>query len=74
MDDGKRINGTHLLLAFIAGAAAGAAIALLTAPRSGAATRQWLRDLGVGAGHDAQARYGRARDAVSRAFHRERPN
>ncbi|MFH2008217.1 MAG: YtxH domain-containing protein [bacterium] len=35
-------SGGHLLLAFLGGAAAGAAIALLTAPRSGAETRQMI--------------------------------
>jgi gas vesicle protein len=37
-------NSAHLLLAFLSGAAAGAGVAYLTAPRSGADTRQWISE------------------------------
>ncbi|MBT9558405.1 MAG: YtxH domain-containing protein [Myxococcales bacterium] len=43
MSDGG-FSGSQLALAFLAGAAAGAAVALLTAPRSGAETRAQIRD------------------------------
>lgn len=36
-------SGSQLALAFLAGAAAGAAVALLTAPRTGAETRDQIR-------------------------------
>ena len=48
MRNGNGYGGAHLMLAFIAGAAAGAAAALLTAPRPGTETREavrgWARD------------------------------
>lgn len=44
MRENHGYTGTHLLLAFAGGAAVGAGIALLTAPRSGAETRQALAD------------------------------
>jgi gas vesicle protein len=37
-------TSAHVMLAFLTGAAAGAAVAFLTAPRSGADTRQWITD------------------------------
>jgi gas vesicle protein len=45
MFDHRGFGVTHLITAFIAGAASGAALALLTAPRSGEASRKQLRDL-----------------------------
>jgi gas vesicle protein len=36
-------GGAHLLIAFLAGAAAGAAMALMTAPKAGKETRDTLR-------------------------------
>jgi len=58
MSDDRGTSGTALLLAFLAGAAAGAVVALLAAPKSGREMREtiggWARD-------------GRARDAASRA-------
>ena len=45
----RSFSGTQLLIAFVAGSAAGAAIAYLTAPRSGKETREalqaWARDV-----------------------------
>lgn len=38
------LNSAHLMLAFLGGAAIGAGFAYLTAPRSGAETRQWITD------------------------------
>jgi gas vesicle protein len=38
--------GTTLLLAFVAGAASGAVVALLVAPKSGRETREDIRQLG----------------------------
>lgn len=37
-------GAAQVLLAFLTGAAVGAGVALLTAPRSGADTRQWITD------------------------------
>ena len=75
MSENSKYGGAHLLIAFVAGAAAGAAVALLTAPKSGresrAQVRAWAGDLGQkasrasGAVHDA---YGRAADAAKDAF------
>ncbi len=50
-------------MAFVAGAAAGAVVALLTAPRSGRDTRARLRSLA----EDAAEKAGRARPALDRA-------
>ncbi len=75
MSDDSRYGGAHLLIAFLAGAAAGAAVAFLTAPRSGRETRAkvraWAQDVGdkatrfPGAMKDA---YGRAAGAAKEAF------
>ncbi len=40
----NNFNSAHLMLAFLGGAATGAAVAYLTAPKSGADTRQWISD------------------------------
>lgn len=37
-------NSAHVLLAFLGGAAVGAGVAFLTAPRSGTDTRQWISE------------------------------
>jgi gas vesicle protein len=37
-------TSAHVLLAFLSGAAVGAGVAFLTAPHSGADTRQWITD------------------------------
>ena len=42
MTDTRGFSGSHLLIAFATGAAAGAVIALVTAPRNGRETREAL--------------------------------
>lgn len=68
-------GGVHILVAFIAGAAAGAVVALLTAPQSGKETREkvrdWAEDVKTKASEipgAVQEAYGRAADAAKRAF------
>jgi gas vesicle protein len=67
MSEGNRYNGAQLILAFLGGAAVGAAAALLAAPGSGAETRDHLKRWGK----DAQDVAGRVpnalRDAATRA-------
>jgi gas vesicle protein len=46
MNDSRGFTGTQMLITLLVGAAAGATIALLTAPRSGRETRQALQDWG----------------------------
>jgi len=59
MSDERGVSGWSLLLAFLAGAAAGAVVALLTAPKNGREMREslgsWVRRSGAG-------------DAVNRAL------
>jgi gas vesicle protein len=61
MSEGRNVSGGSLVLAFLAGAAAGAIVALLTAPKNGRETREsvaeWARRTGVG---DALSRATRA--------------
>jgi gas vesicle protein len=64
MSEERNVSAGSLMLAFLAGAAAGAVVALLTAPKSGRETREsvadWARRSGVG---DALSRAAReARD------------
>ena len=66
MSDERGISGGNLVLAFLAGAAAGAVVALLTSPKNGPEIREslasWLRRSGAS---DAVERAVRAaRDAV----------
>jgi gas vesicle protein len=68
-------SGSQLLIAFLAGAAAGAAVALLTAPQSGKETREkvkrWAHDLEDKAAHlpaELKQAYGRATDAAKGTF------
>ena len=68
MSERQQTSGGSLLLAFLAGAATGAVVALLTAPKTGRETREsvgsWVRRGGPG---DAVARAARAaRDAFDR--------
>ena len=59
MSEERGVSGGSLLLAFLAGAAAGAVVALLTAPKNGREMREslgsWVRRSGAG-------------DAVNRAL------
>ena len=84
MKDDNSYSGAHLLIAFLAGAAAGATVALLAAPQSGSATRTsiagWARDVQSKAGripgavteaYDRAARS--AKEAFVEAWNRERP-
>ena len=66
MSEERKVSGGGLLLAFLAGAAAGAVVALLAAPKNGREMREsvasWLRQSGAG---DAVTRAVRAaRDAI----------
>jgi len=66
MSDDRGNSGGNLLLAFLAGAAAGAVVALLTSPKSGKEMREslasWLRRSGAGDAVERAVRV--ARDAV----------
>jgi gas vesicle protein len=64
MNDNNCYGGAHLLLAFIAGGLAGAAVALLSAPQSGAESRDSLSRLARG----AQGKAVRVPDALRRAY------
>ena len=64
MSDHDRFGSGHLLLAFIAGGIAGAAVALLLAPQSGSETRDQLRGLA----RDARGKAERVPVAVRRAY------
>ena len=64
MSDQNRYGVAHLLLAFMAGAVAGACAAVLTAPQSGSETRDTLR----GWARDAQGRAPRLPDALRGAY------
>ena len=67
MNDGNRYGGAHLLIAFLTGCAAGAAVALLTAPQSGRETRDQIRTWGRDIGSKASRVPGAVKDAYSRA-------
>lgn len=43
MSEHNGFSGTHIFIAFLAGAAAGAAVALLTTPTTGSENREKLR-------------------------------
>ena len=64
MRDDNCYGGAHLLLAFIAGGIAGAAVALLAAPQSGTETRGTIRGLA----RDAQGKAVKVPDALRRAY------
>jgi gas vesicle protein len=66
MHETRSFSGLQLLIAFTTGAAAGAAVAYLTAPRSGKETREALQ---VWA-HDAKNRASRLPQAVREAVGR----
>jgi len=72
-----RINGTHVAMAFIAGAAVGAVVAMLTTPRSGREMRESISDAAHGAADRAvvfpravHQAYSRAASAAREAFNR----
>ena len=69
MTETRGFNGLQLLIAFVTGAATGAAVAYLTAPRTGKETRQalqvWARDARSKASRIPPA----VRDAVERGTH-----
>lgn len=82
-------SGAAVVLAFLAGAAAGAAVALMTAPKAGRDTREdvrgWARDTREkihdrldGTPDTIRDAYGRAADAARRAYdrtmHKSRPD
>jgi gas vesicle protein len=64
MSDSNRYGGAHILIAVLAGAAAGAAVAYLTAPGSGKETREQLK----GWAGDARAKAGRVPRAFREAY------
>ena len=64
MKDDNAYTGAHLLIAFLAGAAAGAAVAMLTAPQSGTDTRDTIR----GWARDAQGKATRVPGALKEAY------
>ena len=66
MSDNSGYSGAHLMLAFIAGAVGGVAVALLTAPQAGGETRESLR----GWAGDAQGQATRIPRAVQQAYQR----
>lgn len=64
MSDQNCYGGAHLMLAFLAGAAAGAAVALMTAPKPGKETRDTLK----GWAKDAQNKVERVPIALKEAY------
>lgn len=64
MRDDNCYGGAHLLLAFLAGGVAGAAVALLSAPQSGPETRGTLRSWA----RTAQGKAVRVPDALRSAY------
>lgn len=64
MRDDNCYSGAHLLIAFIAGGIAGAAVALLAAPQTGTQTRDSIRGLAK----DAQGKAVKVPDALRRAY------
>jgi gas vesicle protein len=75
MSETNRYGGAHLLIAFLAGAAAGAAAAYLTTPRSGRESREQLkgwagdvREKTARVPHAVREAYARASEAAKQAF------
>ena len=66
MTESRSFSGVQLLVAFATGAAAGAAVAYLTAPSSGKETREALQDWT----RDARGRASRLPQAVREAVER----
>ena len=72
-------NGASILVAFIAGAAVGAAVALLFAPATGEETREYLgqraregRERAIDAARQGREVLNKQRDNISNAFDRAR--
>lgn len=65
--EGGGYRGGHLFTAFLAGAAAGALIAYLTAPESGRRNRERVKSAAKNAGRAAREVPGRLRESLSRA-------
>ncbi len=72
-------NGASILVAFIAGAAVGAAVALLFAPTTGDETREFLgqraregRERAADAARQGRDLLNRQRDTITNAFDRAR--
>ena len=79
MANDSGINPGALLVAFVAGAAVGAAVALLLAPATGEETREYLgqraregRERAAEAARQGRELLNRQRDALSNAFDRVR--
>jgi gas vesicle protein len=75
MSEKSGYHGGHLALAFLGGAAAGAAVALLTAPQSGAKSRALIRERVLTTGESAaqlptalQGALSAARDAFNESL------
>jgi gas vesicle protein len=75
MSDTNGYGGAHLLIAFLAGTVAGAAVAYLTAPGSGRETRESLkgwagevRGKAVRVPHAVREAYVKASEAAKTAF------
>ena len=62
------MNNANTLLAFMAGAAAGAVAALLLAPESGEKTRERIRQKAEGVTEQAKARILEGLDAIESAL------
>jgi len=77
MTENRGYNGTHMLLAFLAGAAAGAAAGLLLAPKPGRETleavRGWTRDVASKAARAASRAAEAAKEVLSEALASDRP-
>lgn len=67
MNEIRRTDPATLLLAFLAGAVTGAAVALLTAPQSGRETRDRLKGLARDAARGAARATPRLNDVYTRA-------
>jgi len=66
MTDERGFSGSHLLIAFASGAAAGAVVALMTAPRTGKETRDALQSWA----NDVRGKAGRLPHAMGAAVER----
>jgi gas vesicle protein len=75
MKEDTGFSGGQMLMALLGGAAAGAAVALLTAPQSGAKTRAQIRERALAVGETTanfpkalQGAVGAARDAFNESL------